>query len=93
MKTRVQKWGNSLAVRIPKSFAEELDFEDGSPAEMSLEDGAIVIKPDRDKVWDLEALLAGVTDDNLHPAWESEAAAAPRDDPGGESDALGRDGR
>jgi antitoxin MazE len=93
MKTRVQKWGNSLAVRIPKSFAVELGFEDGSPAEMSLEDGAIVIKPDRDKVWDLDALLAGVTDDNLHPAWESEAAAAPRDDLGGESDAHGRDGR
>jgi antitoxin MazE len=93
MKNRVQKWGNSLAVRIPKSFAEELGFEDGSPAEMSLEDGAIVIKPDRDKVWDLDALLAGVTDDNLHPAWENEAAAAPRDDPGGESDGNGRDGR
>lgn len=93
MKIRVQKWGNSLGVRIPRSFAEEMNFEDGSPAEMSLEDGAIVIKPDRDKVWDLDALLAGVTDDNLHPAWESEAAAAPRDDPGGESDAPGRDAR
>jgi antitoxin MazE len=93
MKTRIQKWGNSLAVRIPKSYAEDLGLADNSPAEMSLEDGAIVIKPDRDKVWDLDALLAGVTDDNLHPAWESEAAAAPRDDLGGESDAHGRDGR
>ncbi len=73
MKTRVLKWGNSLAVRIPKSFAEGLGFGEGSPAEMDLEDGAIVLKPDRDRVWDLGELLDGVTDDNLHPAWESGA--------------------
>ncbi len=72
MKTRIQKWGNSLAVRIPKSFAEELGFEDSSPAEISLEDGAIVIKPDRDRTWDLDALLAGVTSENVHSAWKEE---------------------
>lgn len=75
MKTRIQKWGNSLAVRIPKSFAEGLGFVDNSPAEMTLEDGAIAVKPDRDRTWDLGELLAGVTDDNLHPAWEAAAAA------------------
>ncbi len=75
MKTRILKWGNSLAVRIPKSFAEGVGFGEGSPAEMDLEDGTIVLKPDRDRVWDLEELLEGVTDDNLHPAWGSEAAA------------------
>ena len=74
MKTRVQKWGNSLAVRIPKSFADDLDLENNSSVEMSLEEGAVVIKPDRDKVWDLEALLADVTDENIHPAWEKEDA-------------------
>lgn len=79
MKTRVLKWGNSLAVRIPKSFAGGLGFGEGSPAEMDLEDGAIVLKPDRDRVWDLGELLDGVTDDNLHPAWGSEAAAVDED--------------
>jgi antitoxin MazE len=72
MKTRVQKWGNSLAARIPKSFAEDLGLRDGSPVEMTLEDGAVAIRPDREKAWELEALLAEVTDDNVHPAWESE---------------------
>jgi len=76
MKTRIQKWGNSLAVRIPKSFADGLRFADNSPAEMGLEDGAIVIRPDPDRVWDLDGLLAGVTDDNIHAAWEAEADAA-----------------
>ena len=76
MKTHIQKWGNSLAVRIPKSFAEEMGFEDSSPAEMSLDDGALVIKPDKDRVWDLGTLLAAVTDENIHPAWDSEEGMA-----------------
>jgi antitoxin MazE len=71
MKIRIQKWGHSLAVRIPKSFAAGLRFGDGSPAEMSLEEGAIVVRPDRDRLWVLDELLAGVNDDNLHPAWEA----------------------
>lgn len=75
MKTRVQKWGNSLAVRIPKSFADDLDFKNNSAVEMSLEEGALVIKPDKDRTWDLDSLLANVTDQNIHPAWETEGAA------------------
>lgn len=74
MKTSVQKWGNSLAVRIPKSFAGGLGLENNGPVEMSLEEGAIVIKPDRDRSWDLDSLLAAVTDENIHPAWGTEAA-------------------
>lgn len=72
MKTRVQKWGNSLAVRIPKSFAEELDWEESAPVEMTLDEGALVVRSDRERPWDLAALLDKVTDDNIHPAWETE---------------------
>jgi antitoxin MazE len=84
MKIRIQKWGHSLAVRIPKSFAAGLRFGDGSPAEISLEEGAIVVRPDRDRLWALDELLAGVTDDNLHPAWEAGEAGDDRLEPGGE---------
>ena len=73
MKTRVQKWGNSLAIRIPKSFAAELGFTENAPAEMTPEDDALVIRLDREGTWDLDALLAGVTDENLHPEWETES--------------------
>jgi antitoxin MazE len=72
MKTRVQKWGNSLAVRIPKSFAEDLDWEEGAPVEMTLDESALIIRSDRERSWDLAALLDRVTDDNIHPAWETE---------------------
>ncbi len=75
MKTRIQKWGHSLAVRIPKPFAAALGFDDGRPAEMTLEDGAIVLKPGRGLVEDLDRLLEDVTEANTHPAWEEEEAA------------------
>ena len=72
MKTRVQKWGNSLAVRIPKSFAEGMGWGPNAPVEMMLEEGALVIKPDRERAWCLDALLAEVTDENIHAEWETE---------------------
>src|SRR5690606_40002453 len=45
MRARVQKWGNSLALRIPKAVAEDTGLEQGSEVEMSLEDGQIVVSP------------------------------------------------
>ena len=89
MKFRIQKWGNSLAVRIPKSFAEELRFTDNSPAEMILEDAAILIRPDRDQVFDLDTLLAAVTDENIHPAWGGELAGSRENSMAGAEDRGG----
>ena len=66
MKTRIQKWGNSLAVRIPKSFAAETQIEQGTLVEVSLQDGKLVVTPLRQLAVTLEALLEGVTPENLH---------------------------
>jgi len=66
MKTRIQKWGNSLALRIPKSFAEEAGLEQDSSVEMSLKDGRLVIAPDAKSRLTLRRLLAQVTRDNRH---------------------------
>ena len=74
MKSHVQKWGNSLAVRIPKPFAEGMGIGNNAPVEMSLEEGALVVKPDRERAWDLDALLAEVTDENIHEEWEAEGS-------------------
>ena len=76
MKTRIQKWGNSLAVRIPKSFAEELGWGEKSPVAMSPDDGALVIRTDKERTWDLDTLMSGVTGENVHPAWEAEPVSA-----------------
>jgi antitoxin MazE len=45
MLTKVQKWGNSLALRIPKAFALDAQLKNDSVVEVSLVDGQIVIKP------------------------------------------------
>jgi antitoxin MazE len=65
MKSRVQWWGNCLAVRIPKSFAREAGLGHRSAIELRLDGGNIVIEP-ISPVPTLEDLLAGVTPRNLH---------------------------
>jgi len=66
MRTRVQKWGNSLALRIPKSFAAEVGLERETSVEISLADGKLVITPVAEPNLTLKQLLAKVTKDNLH---------------------------
>lgn len=66
MQTRVGKWGNSLALRIPSSFASEAGLSQDSPVELKLEKGRIVIVPLAGDEPRLADLLAAVTPDNLH---------------------------
>jgi antitoxin MazE len=66
MRARVQRWGNSLALRIPSAFAVETTIEQGSEVELTLEDGRLVVTPVAEPAFSLDALLAEVTPDNLH---------------------------
>ncbi|NLO89483.1 MAG: AbrB/MazE/SpoVT family DNA-binding domain-containing protein [Clostridia bacterium] len=63
MKSKVQKWGNSLGVRIPNSMAKEIGLKEGMSVKFYIEDGAIVIRPAE---CDLETLLSQITPENLH---------------------------
>jgi antitoxin MazE len=71
MKTRVQKWGNSLALRIPKSFAEEAGLHAHAAVELSLVEGRLVVQPITPQPLTLEELLRGVTDENLPGEWDT----------------------
>jgi antitoxin MazE len=73
MKTRVGKWGNSLAVRIPRSFAAETRIEADTLVELSIVEGKLVLTPVERPEENLEALLARVTEQNRH----SEVDAGP----------------
>ncbi|MDZ7801851.1 MAG: hypothetical protein U5K81_13820 [Trueperaceae bacterium] len=66
MRTRVEKRGNSLAVRISRSFAVEGGLEPGAAVEMTLEGGSLVVRSVRRRDVRLADMLAGVTEDNLH---------------------------
>lgn len=73
--SRVQKWGNSLALRIPKPFAEAAGLTADSPVEIRVEDGQLVIRPVARPDLTLDDLLAGITEANLHGEVDSGAAA------------------
>jgi len=66
VRSKVQRWGNSLAVRIPKAFAEEVGLKDDGPIEMRLFKGGLLLEPS--SVWapSLDEMLEGVTESNLH---------------------------
>lgn len=66
MKTKVQRWGNSLAVRIPKSFAEEVGLSDGGSIDLRLVSGGLLIQPSPAPPLRLEDLLGGIEDENTH---------------------------
>lgn len=66
MRTSIQKWGNSLAVRIPKALAAEVHIEQDSLVEVLLVEGKLIVEPVAQSSWTLEKLLAKVTEQNLH---------------------------
>jgi antitoxin MazE len=65
MRTKIQKWGNSLAVRIPKPFAEGAGLKLATEVEVSLERGTLRVSAVRPQ-WQLRALISKVTTRNRH---------------------------
>jgi len=66
MVTKIQKWGNSLGLRIPKSFAKEAGVKEGSAVDLSIQGGNLVIKTVRPLRYELGDLLSEIREDNLH---------------------------
>ena len=66
MKTHIQKWGNSLALRIPKAFAVDLGLAQNSSVELALEDGNLVVRPSLGVRYQLSELLDRISENNLH---------------------------
>lgn len=65
MCSNVTRWGNSLAIRLPKHLAAELQLKEDSPVDLSVESGRLVLTPTRPK-YDLADLVAGIKPSNLH---------------------------
>jgi len=66
MVTKILKWGNSLGLRIPKSFAKEAGVEEGSAVDISLDGDRIVIRPARPTRYQLSSLVSEIREDNIH---------------------------
>ena len=65
MKTKIQKWGNSLGVRLPKSIADQKDLKAGLGVSVLIQDNKIVIEPIAEEM-SLDSIMASVTPNNLH---------------------------
>ena len=65
--SHVAQWGTSLAIRIPKPLAEELEFQAGTAVELSAEDNRLTIAR---KEIDIEEMIAKITPENRHEEWD-----------------------
>jgi antitoxin MazE len=72
MLVKVQKWGNSLAVRIPKAFAGEIRISENSSVKLTLNDGTISIKPvENSYEYKLDDLVDQVNEANVHSEYDT----------------------
>lgn len=66
LRVQVQKWGNSLALRIPKPFAEDAGVREGTVVDVSVSKGRLIAAPIASRRVRLDDLLRRVTKRNLH---------------------------
>ena len=65
MKATIQKWGNSLAIRIPKNITKDIGVSEGSNIDIMVENGNIVLSPGK-KEFSLKEILKNITIENIH---------------------------
>ena len=65
VQTKIQRWGNSLGLRIPKSFAEEAGVKEGSAVDLTIEGRNLVVRPGRRR-YSFRLLVRAITDENMH---------------------------
>ena len=73
--TKIQKWGNSLGLRIPRSFAEKAGIVAGSEIDLSIRRGELVVKASRRRKYRLKDLLGQMTSKNIHAEVDAGAPA------------------
>lgn len=65
MQLAIAKWGNSLALRLPRHVAMDANLKEGVPVELTVKDGTVVVTPVRKK-YKLDDLLAQMNEQNAH---------------------------
>jgi antitoxin MazE len=67
MTATIKKWGNSLALRLPKTLAIDAHIAAGSRVELVRTDEGVLVRVGRKPRYRLSELLTGVTKKNIHP--------------------------
>ena len=71
MKTRVQKWGNSLALRIPRPYADEVKLHENSAVDVTVRAGKLVVVPVDESAYSLDTFVEQITEHNRHDEIET----------------------
>ncbi len=66
MTTKIQKWGNSYAMRIPKEIVKEMHFREGSPVSFSIEGDSVIVTHTKKPGYTLEGLLKNFDTKSKH---------------------------
>lgn len=66
MQTKIQRWGNSLGLRIPRAIAEDAGVGAGAEVDLSIRNGELIVKPARRAKYRLEELVRKISTKNLH---------------------------
>lgn len=66
MEARIRRWGNSLALRLPKSIMTEAGIAENDTVDLGVVDGRIVVEPTAGRRYRLDDLLNGITRANRH---------------------------
>jgi antitoxin MazE len=66
MKTTAQKWGNSLAIRVPKSIAQQAGLKVKDALDIEVRKGVVLLRPHLRRVYKLEDLVKRMTPRNVH---------------------------
>ena len=66
MQTTIKKWGNSLTIRIPKSFASETKINNGTEVDLLIKNNQLIISPIKKEKYSLDAFLSEITESNIH---------------------------
>jgi len=65
MDITVQKWDNSIAIKIPEIFAKGMNIQKGSHLDLLKVKDKLILKPRTGKIT-LKKMLSGITEDNIH---------------------------
>ena len=71
MRAKITKWGNSLSLRIPKSFALNANLRQNRLVDLSVEKKRIIITPVNEEEYSLKEFLDQVTESNLHGEFDT----------------------
>lgn len=66
MESRIGKWGNSPAIRLPAALMRAANLEPMQRVDILAEDGQLVIRPSKSKEFSLEVLVASISPENVH---------------------------